>query len=152
MLITIQMESSLATARVSAGDSFTASVAGPLTMAGDTLVEGGTAVSGRVESAQPPEDRPGLSPDPGYIRLTLNTITIDGRALAVQTSSLFARGTFESRGSTSGPGSSAPGSNVRARDFWVQKGRRLTFRLTAPVMLVDPNSIANRQSGAAPNE
>jgi len=134
MLITIQMESSLSTAHVSVGDPFTASVAGPLTVDGDILVERGTPVSGRVESAQPPADRPGLSPDPGYVRLTLNTITVDGRALVLQTSSLFARGTSQSS------------------DFRVRKGRRLTFRLTAPVTLIDRNSIADRQYPAPPNQ
>lgn len=138
-LITIQMESSLSIAQASAGDPFTASVAGPLTIDGNTLIERGTPVSGRVESAQSPADRPGLSPDPGYVRLTLNTITVDGRALALQTSSLFARGTVQTSGSSKNLGPNF------ASGFQVQKGRRLTFRLTAPVTLADPNSIANRQ-------
>lgn len=145
-LITIQMESSLSIAQVNAGDPFTASVAGPLAIDGDTLIERGTPVSGRVESAQPPADRPGLSPDPGFVRLTLNTITVDGRALALQTSSLFARGTLQMTGSSKGPAPNFAGG------FQVQKGRRLTFRLTAPVILTDPNSIANRQYPSLSNE
>ncbi len=144
-LITIQMESSLAIAQVSAGDSFTASVAGPLTIDGNTLIDRGAPVSGRVESAQPPANRLGLSPDAGYVRLTLNTITVDGQPLALQTSSLFARGTPQMTGS-----SKTPGPNY-ASGFQVQKGRRLTFRLTAPVMLADPNSIA-RQYPSLSNE
>lgn len=147
MLITIRMESSLSTAQVSSGEAFTASVAGPLTIDGNTLIERGTPVRGRVESAQPPADRPGLSPDPGYVRLTLNTMTVDGRAIVLQTSSLFARGTFQTSGS-----SGNLGSHVWASAFRVEKGRRLTFRLTAPVMLADPNSIANRQYPSLPNE
>jgi hypothetical protein len=138
-LITIQMENSLSIAHVNAGDPFTASVAGPLTIDGNTLIERGTPVSGRIESAQPPASRPGLSPDPGYVRLTLNTITVDGRPLALQTSSLFARGTLKMTGSSKNSGPNF------ASGFQVQKGRRLTFRLTAPVVLADPNSIANRQ-------
>jgi hypothetical protein len=145
-LITIQMENSLSIAHVNAGDAFTASVAGPITIDGDTLIDRGTPVSGRVESAQPPTDRPGLSPDPGFVRLILNTITVDGRALALQTSSLFARGTLPTSSSSKNPG---PGF---ASGFQVQKGRRLTFRLTAPVTLADPNSIANRQYPSLPSE
>jgi hypothetical protein len=145
-LITIQMESSLSIACVNAGDPFTASVAGPLTIDADTLIERGTPVSGRVESAQPPPGRPGFSPDPGFVRLTLNTITVDGRAFALQTSSLFARGTLQTGGLSKNPGPNF------ASGFQVQKGRRLTFRLTAPVVLADPNSIANRQDSVLPSE
>ncbi len=137
-LITVQMESSLAIAQVSTGDSFTASVAGPLRIDGNTLIDRGAPVSGRVESTQPPADRPGQSPDPGYVQLTLNTITVDGRPFALQTSSLFARGTPQMTGSSKNPGPNY------ASGFQVQKGRRLTFRLTAPVMLADPNSIARQ--------
>jgi hypothetical protein len=145
-LITIQIETSLSIAHVNAGDPFTASVAGPLMIAGDTLIERGTPVSGRVESAQPPAGRPGLSPDPGYVRLTLNTMTVDGRVLSLQTSSLFARGTLETSHSSKNPGPNF------ASGFQVQKGRRLTFRLTAPVLLADANSIAKRQSPALSSE
>src|SRR6202521_4202537 len=131
-LITVLLENSLAISRVRAGDSFAASVAGPLVIEGDTLVAGGAPVSGRVESIQPSADRTGLSPDPGYLRLTLAAITVEGRALSVQTSSLFAKGTFAASGTHSG--SATQGSN----GLRLVKGRRLTFRLSAPVALADP--------------
>jgi len=143
-LITVQLENSLAITRVRAGDAFTA-VTGPLNLDGDILIERGTPVRGRVESVQPAAPRLGLSPDPGYVRLSLNTITVDGRALPLQTSSLFAQGTLQSSAS---PAGDASGS--RSSDFLLLKGRRLTFRLTAPIVLTDPNSLANRQySGAS---
>jgi hypothetical protein len=142
-LLTVRLEDGLSTAKVRTGDSFAASVAAPLTIDGDTLIEPGTAVTGRVESAQSQPDRPGLVPGSGYFRLTLNAITVDGRQLALQTSSLFARGTFQ-QSNVSYPGGSP--SDLRSDGVQVQKGRRLTFRLTAPVMLDDPKSIANRQS------
>jgi len=137
-LITVRLDSSLPISRVRAGDVFSASLAGPVAVDGETAVERGAPVSGRVESAQPAVDRPGLSPDPGFLRLTLKTITVDGSALALQTSSLFAKGTLQ-------PvvvGSVADGSTSGSRDFCVQKGRRLTFRLTAALPLTNPNSIA----------
>jgi hypothetical protein len=59
----------------------------------------------------------------------LSAITVEGRPLALQTSSLFARGTLQQP------------DGVR-----VQKGRRLTFRLTSPVTLNDSNSMATRQT------
>ncbi len=139
-LLTVQLEDSLSSAKVHAGDAFTASVAAPLAVDGDTLVERGTAVTGRVESAQSQTDRPGLVPDSGYFRLTLNAITIKGRQLALQTSSLFARGRSPNPGSPGNP------SDLRSDGVQVQKGRRLTFRLTAPLTVNDPKSMASDRS------
>jgi hypothetical protein len=133
-LITVQLETSLVLSQVRAGDAF-AAVTDPLTLDGDLLVRRGMPVSGRVEAVQPPAPRPGLTADPGYLRLSLSTITVEGKALPLKTSSLFAQGTLQERSA--------------ADNFRVLKGRRLTFRLTAPVVLGDPNSIANRQLTSA---
>jgi hypothetical protein len=135
-LVTVQLEDSLSAAKVRPGDTFAASVAAPLAIDGDTLVEPGTPVIGRIESAQSPIGRPGLVPGSGYFRLTLNAITVEGRQFALQTSSLFARGTAQP---------SSP-SDSRSAGLQVHKGRRLTFRLTAPVTLNEPSSMATRQS------
>jgi hypothetical protein len=144
-LLTVQLEDSLSTTNAHAGDAFTASVAAPLTVDGDTLVERGATVTGRVESAQSQADRPGLVPGSGYFRLTLNSITIEGRQLTLQTSSLFARGQSANTLSLS---PSAP-SDLRSVSVQVQKGRRLTFRLTAPLTVNDPKSMASGQSPSA---
>jgi hypothetical protein len=141
-LLTVQLEDSLSTAKVRAGDAFTASVAAPLTLGGETLIARGAAVTGRVESAQLQTDRSGRVSASGYFRLTLSAITVDGRQLALQTSSLFARGTSQPWKVSS----SGNPSDQRPNGVLVQKGRRLTFRLTAPVTLADPNSMAGRQS------
>lgn len=139
-LLTVQMEGSLSSATVHAGDLFTASVAAPLTVDGDLFVEPGTAVTGLVESTQSRVDTPGMVPGSGYFRLTLTAITVAGRRVALHTSSLFAREAFQQSGVSSG------GSSQGLRsDGQVQKGRRLTFRLTAPVTLDGQNSLANRQ-------
>lgn len=139
-LITVQLENLLSIAHVRGGDAFTASVAGPLTVDGDTLVEHGAPVSGRVESAQPSSIRPGLTPDPGYVRLILNAITVDGRVFPLQTSSLFVKGSLQASVS---PVLATTGA--QPTDFQVLKGRRLTFRLTAPVIFTGENSVINRQ-------
>jgi hypothetical protein len=132
-LLTVQLEGSLSTAKVHAGDAFTASVASPLTVDGDTLIERGTAVTGCVEAMQWLAARSGLAPVSGYFRLTLSAIANAGGQVALQTSSLFARGTSQQLNAASRGGVRVP------------KGRRLTFRLTAPVTLGDPNSVADRQ-------
>ncbi len=140
-LITVRLESALPISGVQVGQPFSASVAGSIDIDGDTMIERGTRVIGCVQSAQAPVDRPGLSPDPGFLRLILKTITVVGGALPLQTSSLFAKGTWRSSGGPTGP-----------RSLWVEEGRQLTFRLTAPVTLAGPNSIANRQAPAASSE
>jgi hypothetical protein len=142
-LLTVQLDDSLSTTNVHPGDSFTASVAAPLTMDGDTLIERGAAVTGRVESAQSQTDQPGLVSSSGYFRLSLNAITVEGRQLALQTSSLFARGQPQSISSPRNP------SDLHSDGIQVKKGRRLTFRLTAPLTVNDPKSVANRQSPAS---
>ncbi len=133
-LITVRLENSLAISQVRSGETFSASVAGPVTIDGDTIVERGAPVSGRVESAHRSLDRPGLSPDPGFVRLILNTMTVDGNPVPLQTSSLFAKGTGRSSGGSKG-----------STTFWVEQGRQLTFRLTASVALTGASSIASSQ-------
>jgi hypothetical protein len=133
-LLTVQLEDSLSSAQVRAGDVFTASVAAPLTVESETLIERGTAVAGRVEAAQSQPDHLGLAAASGYFRLSLSEITVAGRQVALQTSSLFARGTLQQSG-------------VR-----LAKGHHLTFRLIAPLALDDPGAVANRQSSPPSSE
>lgn len=124
-LLTVQLENSLSTANVREGDTFTASVAAPLTIDGDPMIERGAVATGRVESVR-------SQAGSGYFRLTLNAIAVEGRQLALQTSSLFTRGT------------SQPPDEVS-----VQKGRRLTFRLTSPLTLNEPKAMASQSLGPA---
>ncbi|MGB0010856.1 MAG: hypothetical protein WBQ03_04570 [Candidatus Sulfotelmatobacter sp.] len=142
-LITVRLGNSLAFSQIRAGDAFTASVDGSLSIHGDTVIAAGAPVTGRVEFAQPSVNRPGSSPESGYVGLTLNTVTVNGKVIGLQTSSLFARGTFESNV----PLSVASGGNgmaTESRGFRIPKGHRLTFRLTAPVTFPDANSLAKR--------
>lgn len=127
-LLTVQLESPLSTADVRDGDTFTASVAAPLAIDGDPLIERGAVATGHVESVR-------AHAGSGYFQLKLSTIAVEGRQLSLQTSSLFAQATSQHQ------------DGVR-----VQKGRRLTFRLTSPVTLNEPKSMANRQSLGAPTE
>ena len=134
-LLTVQLEGSLSANRVHAGDAFAASVAAPLVVDGRTLIERGTEVTGRVEAAR---SRPGSS----YVRLALSTITVEGTRLELQTSSLFAGGAVRELQVSSG----GTPSTRKSESPGVPKGRRLTFRLTAPVTLNDPSSVDKGQS------
>jgi hypothetical protein len=149
-LLTVQLDSSLSADTAGAGDEFTASVAAPLSIDGDVLVKSGTVVTGRIESIQSPSGLPAVRPSfsgTGYFQLTLSRIAVDGRQLAVQTSSLFARGTPRSSSSSAqGTLTDTRSPGARVHGIQVRKGRQLTFRLTAPVALDAPNSVAERQS------
>lgn len=101
---------------VTAGDSateisFEAVVDEPVVIEGNTLIPRGTAAAGRIESARISK----VKPNRGYVRLALASVHIGGLDLPVQTASLFARQT--------------PQSDAVIR---LEKGRRLTFRLTEP--------------------
>lgn len=128
-LLTVQLESSLLATRVRPGDNFTATVADPLLVNGNTLIERGSKVTGRVEAA---ESRTGS----GYVRLTLSTLTVDGAPVTLQTSSLFARGSSRQFNASARNVSSRQSGGVRVR-----KGRRLTFRLTAPLTLAQSPTL-----------
>jgi hypothetical protein len=116
-LLTVQLQEPLSTARARPGDTFTAVVTTPLTGGQDILVKSGAVVIGRIESEALQAGHAGRTPGAGYFRLTLSSIAVGGREVTVQTSSLFARGAVQPAG------------------VGVQKGHRLTFRLTVPVAL-----------------
>lgn len=117
-LVTVQLQRTLSSMKIHPGDTFTAVVAAPLTVNGDTLIDRGAPVTVQVESARSLRYQPGSFPVSGYIRLSLSAINVDGKQLPLQTSSLFARGLQQKS------------DGVR-----IPKGRDLTFRLTAPLGL-----------------
>lgn len=134
-LLTVELDQALSAGSVHAGDAFAASLAAPLMIDGETLIERGTEVTGRVEAAQ---SRHGS----GYVQLSLSAIRVDGALLPLQTSSLFARGTVRNLkvSSNSNPPTQILGGTR------VPKGRRLTFRLSSPFSLEEVSSPETRQS------
>jgi hypothetical protein len=133
-LLTVRLEQPLNSSSVHAGDVFTAVVAEPVTVDSEALVSRGTAVTGAIESALASSEQGGA----GYIRLILYAITIDGKQIPLQTSSLFAQGISQPSGRKS-RGEAAP------TGIQLPPGRRLTFRLTVPASLDGQSSVANGQ-------
>lgn len=86
--ITIRLQSAVSSASSQSGDGFEAVLDEPLIIQGQTVVPRGAAVSGRVIEAK----ASGHLHDPGYLRLTLEKISINGKAVPVQTSSIFVKG------------------------------------------------------------
>jgi hypothetical protein len=148
----------LSSAASQSGDSFDAVLDEPIVIDGQTVAPRGAAVTGRVVAAK----ASGRLQDPGYLRLTLTSIEVNGKALPLQTSSIFAKGgSHEKRnlamigggagagaliGGIAGGGKGALiGSAIGAaggtgtayatgkKDAGFSAERRLTFRLTQPV-------------------
>jgi hypothetical protein len=87
-VVAIRLQNSVSSATASSGESFDAVLDEPLVVKGETVAPRGAAVTGRVVEAKPS----GRLHNSGYLRLTLASITINGKAVPVQTSTLFAKG------------------------------------------------------------
>jgi hypothetical protein len=158
--LTIRLQSSLSSASSHSGDTFEAVLDDPVVVDGQTVAPRGAAVTGRVVAAK----HSGRLHDPGYLRLTLTSIDVNGTAMPVQTSSIFAKGgSHEKRnlamigggagagaliGGIAGGGKGALiGSAIGAaggtgtayatgqKDVGFSVERRLTFRLTQAVTM-----------------
>lgn len=144
-LLTVELQGSLSPGKARPGDSFEASLAAPLIVEGDTLIDLGTEVTGRVEAAQ-------SHLGSGYVRLSLSSIDVGGVPLPLQTSSLFARATRSRTASNLNVSSGSDLSSAASTGVRVQNGRRLTFRLTAPLTLADPISPNSPRAVNTPSQ
>lgn len=136
-LLTVRLENVLTSSRPDTGKIFQAVVEEPVTVDGRTVIPRDAQVKGRVESARISD----TNRRTGYLRLTLDSIRVGDKEIALPTSSLFARGII----GTADENSAASGSRSRSveadtRIVRLNKGRRLTFRLTAAVELGKPTA------------
>jgi hypothetical protein len=125
--VTVRLQSALSSADSRAGDSFQAVLVEPMVVAGKIVVPPGATVTGSVVAGK---TSGGLN-DPGYLRVTLASIAMNGKPIALETSSIFAKG-----GSRKKHGASTePSINPGQGDVRFSTGRRLTFRVVQPVHL-----------------
>lgn len=158
--VTVRLQSAVSSASNNAGDRFDAVLDGPLVISGKTVAPTGAAVTGRVVAVE----RSGRLEHPGMIQLALDTITINGKTVSVRSSSVIARGASHKKrnlawigGSTAGGAligglagggkgaliGSAVGAGAGTgaayatgkKDVGFGTERRLTFRLTQPVVV-----------------
>lgn len=155
--ITIRLQSALSSGTATSDDKFEAVLDEPIIVNGQVLAERGTAVKGRVVEARSVAQMQ----SPGYLRLALVSILINGKSAVLRTSSTFLKGASPGRRRATVPMGSEPSlvgavangkgsllSNAlaadsipaaslitRPRDVMVGPERRLTFRLVEPLPL-----------------
>jgi hypothetical protein len=146
-VVTIRLQSSLSSTVSRSGDSFQAVLDEPIVVGGKIVAPPGAQVTGSVLAAKVS----GGPHDPGYLRVTLASIVMNGKAAALETSSIFAKGGSSERRKLAAAKQSIPdgkgmpaepaldssdGSlNSGLEDVKFSTGRRLTFRLTQPLHL-----------------
>lgn len=131
--IPIRLESTLSSASSHAGDVFGATIDEPVVIDGQTLLALGTSATGRVLEAKSAAGSRGSSPEPGYLRIVLVSLSIGGRQVMIETSSIFAKGgSREERNPATGAASVA---SQKDKDIVFSIGRRLDFRLAQTVDL-----------------
>ena len=125
-LLAVRLRNSVSAPDADANGLFEAVVDQDVVIEGNKLVPFGTTVSGRVESARASR----LKRNQGSVRLTLDSIQLEGMKLPVETASLF----VNTRQKQSSQPQSLPGE-ASLSSIRLEKGRRLIFRLTEPVYL-----------------
>jgi hypothetical protein len=156
--IGIRLQNSISSASANSGDHFEAVIDEPVVIDGQVVIPKGANAIGRVVAAK----SSGRLHDPGYLRLALSSVTIEGKEVSVQTSSIFAKGSSHKKrnlvmigggtaagaligGLAAGPKGALIGSAIGAgagtgtaygtgkKEVGFAAERRLTFRLTQPL-------------------
>jgi len=156
--ITVRLQNAVSSSTSTPGDQFEAVLDQAVIIDGQTIAPTGAQVMGRVVAAR----RSGRLTHPGYLRIALSSMTLNGKTIPVQSSSVMVAGTSHKKrnlawigggagggaligaiasggtGALIGSAIGAAGGTTTAyatgkKDVGFGRERRLTFRLTRPV-------------------
>ena len=109
--IYVRLQHSISSSSAQAGQEFSAVLDEPLMINGQTLAAAGTQINGRVVAAR----KSGHLHNAGYLRLTLSSITLGGKDVPIQTTSMFVEGgSFRNRNLAYIGGSAGGGALIGA--------------------------------------
>jgi hypothetical protein len=129
--ITIRLVAQVSSVSAHAGDTFNGLLDDPIEVEDQTAVARGAAVTGRVLAA-----KASTGPrDPGYLRIALIDMTIDGKRVTVETSSLFIKGGGRGRRDRSSAGAARAATASNINDVAFGPERRVVFRLAQTVAI-----------------
>ncbi len=143
--IPIRLQSALSSVSAHAGDTFYALIDEPVMIDGQMFVARDTPAIGRVLEAKAAASSHANSPEPGYLRIVLVSLNIDGKPVAIETSSIFAKGGSREERSSSSGRAFGPTTKNRSRDVDISFSidRHLSFRLAQAVDLQHSDLLHN---------
>jgi len=124
--ITVRLTHTLSSASARSGDSVEATLDDPIVVDQQTLLSQGVSVGVNVLEVKPSAG----ADNPGYLRITLVSVNINGKSFPIETSSIFAKASRHDQRSV--PGGAQESA---ATDITFRPERRLTFHLTQAVDL-----------------
>ena len=86
--IYVRLQQSISSSTAQSGQNFSAELDEPLVVEGQTLAPKGAPVTGKVVAAR----ESGHMHNAGYLRITLSSITLNGKTVPLQTNSVFVSG------------------------------------------------------------
>lgn len=125
-MLTVRLKTPISSQNPGSKGTFEAELDEAVVVEGNKLVPRGAIVIGRVESVRSSN----VGNNRGYIRLALDSIRLGDVRLPILTSSLFVRGNSTAPQPPQGELSPQSASVVH-----LEKGRRLTFRLSEPAVV-----------------
>ncbi len=128
--IGVVLSSQLSSSAAHPGDTFQATLNEPITVRGQILAPRGAVITGRVIAAKIGDSR-----HAGYLRITLSSIVLNGKALDLHTSGVFAKGTAGTHQKRADVSDADLGlhDSLSSVDAKFSTGRRLSFRLVQPL-------------------
>jgi hypothetical protein len=158
--ISVRLQQSISSQTAQAGQHFEAVLDEPIVINGQTVAEKGADANGHVVAAR----HSGRLEDPGFLRIALDSVSVNGKMVPVQSSSIYVQGASHKKrnlgwigGSTAGGAligglmgggkgaliGSAVGAGAGTtaayatgkKDVGFAAEHRLTFRITQPVQL-----------------